>query len=258
MDIPKLQLNSGSKIPAIGFGTWNLTGKDGEKSISEALKAGYRLIDTAKIYGNEDTVGKAVSASGVHRGDIFVTTKLWPSDFVYAEQACKDSLKKLGTDYIDLYLIHWPNGRERKMAWSELQKIKEQGLARAIGVSNYTVDHLKQLMKDSDQPPAVNQIEFHPFIYKQQQPVLEFCRLHSIIVEAYSPLAQGNALDDSTVVSIANRRGKSPAQVMLRWAIQHGTVPIPRSSNPDRIKSNLDVLNFELTDEDMAALDDLS
>jgi methylglyoxal/glyoxal reductase len=258
MEIPKLQLNSGSKIPAIGFGTWKLRGREGEDSTVHALKTGYRLIDTAKIYGNEEEVGKAVSECGISRGDIFVTTKLWPSDFVFVHQAFKDSLEKLGLDYIDLYLIHWPNGSERKIAWEALIEIKKELKVRAIGVSNYTVEHLKELLSESDEVPAVNQIEFHPFIYKEQKPVLDFCRLHSIIIEAYSPLAQGHGLNNRTIAGIASTHSKSAAQVMLRWAIQHGTVPIPRSSNPQRIESNFQVFDFELTDDDMAALDDLS
>lgn len=258
MDIPKLQLNSGSKIPAIGFGTWNITGSDALGAVGHALKTGYRLIDTAKIYGNETEVGRAVGASGVSRGDVFVTTKLWPSDFVIAAEACSESIDRLGLKYLDLYLIHWPDGKQRNTAWQALRELKKDGKVRAIGVSNYTVEHLKELLEESEEPPAVNQIEFHPFIYREQQPVLEFCRLHSIAVQAYSPLAQGQGMDIRPITSIAAAHGKTAAQIMLRWAIQHGTVPIPKSATPARIESNLQVFDFELTDKDMAALDNLS
>lgn len=254
MDIRKLQLNSGSQIPAIGFGTWNLQGSE----VKTALQAGYRLIDTARIYGNEHSVGQAIRDSDVHRGDIFLTTKLWPSDFVVAREAFEEGLERLGLDYIDLYLIHWPNGDSRKTAWQALTEIKKQLKARAIGVSNYQVEHLKELMSESKEIPAVNQIEFHPFIYHKQKPILDFCHQHCIAVEAYSPLSQGEGLDNPTIASIAAAHGKSSAQIMLRWAIQHGTIPIPRSSNPDRIHTNLEVFDFELTAADMAALDDLS
>jgi diketogulonate reductase-like aldo/keto reductase len=254
VEIPKVQLRSGSKIPALGFGTWKLEGGE----VGTALKEGYRLIDTAKIYGNESRIGRAVKAGGVSRGDIFITTKLWPSDFVVAMEAFTESLKKLDMDYVDLYLIHWPNGSSRKTAWTALTEIKKELKARAIGVSNYTVEHLKELMKESEEIPAVNQIEFHPFNFREQKPILDFCRQHAIIIEAYSPLAQGNGMDNPAISAVARAHQKTPAQVMLRWAIQHGTVPIPRSSNPERIKSNLQVFDFELTAEEMTALDDLS
>jgi methylglyoxal/glyoxal reductase len=254
VEIPKLQLKSGSKIPAIGFGTWKLEGGE----VKTALRDGYRMIDTAKIYGNEKNVGLAVRDSAVSRGDIFITTKLWPSDFVVAQEAFKESLEKLDMDYVDLYLIHWPNGSSRNTAWTALTEIKKELKARAIGVSNFSVEHLQELMKESDEIPAVNQIEFHPFNYREQKNILDFCRLHAIVVEAYSPLAQGHGLDNPTIAGIAGRLKRSAAQVMLRWAIQHGTVPIPRSSKQERIKSNLQVFDFELTSDDMAALDNLS
>jgi diketogulonate reductase-like aldo/keto reductase len=254
VDIPKLQLNSGNMIPAIGFGTWKLEGSE----VKTALQHGYRLIDTAKIYNNEHTVGRAISDSGVSRGDIFLTTKLWPSDFVVAAEAFDESKQRLGMDYVDLYLIHWPNGPERNLAWQALGQLKKDGKVRSIGVSNYSAEQLRELLKKTNDVPAVNQIEFHPFIYHRQKSIIDFCRTHAIVVEAYSPLSQGEGMDNPTIVSIAAAHGKSSAQIMLRWAIQHGTVPIPRSSNSDRMKSNLEVFDFELTTDDMAALDNLS
>ena len=259
MEIPKLQLNGGTQIPAIGFGTWKLEeGVNAKSSVKTALKAGYRLIDTAKIYGNERSVGLAIEDSGVSRGEVFVTTKLWPSDFVLAEEAFEESMAKLGLKYLDLYLIHWPDGEDRRLAWQRLCEIKKDGKTRAIGVSNYTVDLLIEHIKEFEEIPAVNQIEFHPFIYSRHKPIVDFCRQHSIVVEAYSPLDKGRGLDNPTIKSIAEQHDKSPAQVMLRWAIQHGTVPIPRSSKTERIKSNLEVFDFELTADNMAALDNLS
>jgi diketogulonate reductase-like aldo/keto reductase len=259
LSMEELKLNTEAKMPAIGFGTWQLQqGREAEQSVAAALDAGYRLIDTAKIYGNETSVGQAIKKNGLDRKDIFLTTKLWPSDFLIAEQAFGDSLERLGVEYVDLYLIHWPNGSTRSTAWEAFEKIHEEGQAKAVGVSNYMVEHLEELFEESELIPAVNQIEFHPFVYKEQQPVLELCRQKGIVVEAYSPLAQGQGLENRMITSIADTYGKSSAQVMLRWAIQHGTVPIPRSSNAGRIRLNLDVFDFELTDQDMAALDDLS
>jgi diketogulonate reductase-like aldo/keto reductase len=248
------ELNTGAKMPAIGFGTWKLEGSEAR----EAVNAGYRLIDTAKIYGNEREVGQAIKHSQVSREGIFVTTKLWPSDFSDAKRAFEDSLTKLAVEYVDLYLLHWPNGPERRQAWKELEKIHKSGRAKAVGVSNFMVEHLEDLFKSSSLMPAVNQIEFHPFIYEKQKPVLALCAEKGIVVEAYSPLAQARNLEDTTIATIASAHGKSSAQVMLRWAIHHGTIPIPRSSNSERIRSNLEVFDFELTANDMAALDNLS
>jgi diketogulonate reductase-like aldo/keto reductase len=261
--IPKLKLNNGVEIPAIGFGTWRLAeGEEIENSVEEALKAGYRLIDTAKIYANEYGVGKAVAASGIPREDIFITTKLWVSDlgFESAFEAFEQSRHNLGLDYLDLYLIHWPGPNPKLWleSWRALNQMYQEDKVKAVGVSNFEVRHLEQLLDNTALTPAVNQIEFHPFIYKEQAPILEFCEAHGIAVEAYSPLAQANRMDNPLIKEIAGAHSKTPAQVMLRWAIQHKTVPIPRSSNPKRIRENLDVFDFELSDEEMDRLDDLS
>lgn len=256
------KLNNRRKMPAIGFGTWNITGKECVEATSEALRAGYRLIDTAKIYGNEAEVGEAIAKSSVPRKEIFLTTKLWPSDFGYdnALRAFDESLTRLGLDYIDLYLIHWPrdNPQARQESWRALEKLAKQGKAKSIGVSNYSVDHLEETLRSANIPPAVNQIEFHPYIYEEQRPILEYCQEHKIMVEAYSPLSQGHGLDSITVRDIAERHDATPAQVVLRWAIQHGTVPIPKSAHVNRIRENFQVFDFELTQSDMKMLDDLS
>lgn len=259
--VSRIKLNSGTLMPSFGFGTWNLTGKGCVEATGEALRAGYRLIDTAKIYGNEAEVGEAIRKSAVSREEIFVTTKLWPADFGYdsALQAFDESLERLGLEYIDLYLIHWPRSdkQKRQESWRALREIYEQGRTKSIGVSNYSIGNLEEALA-SDVAPAVNQIEFHPYIYEERRPVLEFCKKHGIVVEAYSPLSRGLGLDNITVNDVAERIGRTPAQVVLRWAIQHGTVPIPKSAHPERIKENFQVFDFELSNEDMKILDDLS
>lgn len=262
-EVPKLELNSGVEMPEFGFGTWQLS--DGDEvinAVTGALNAGYRLIDTAKAYGNEKGVGQAVRKSHVPRQDIFVTTKLWPSDFGYdsAKKAFDASLERLGLEYVDLYLMHWPSrdSKRRQEAWRALAEIYKEGRAKAIGVSNYMVEHLDEVLNTSKVVPAVNQIEFHPYIYEKQQPVLELCKKHGIVVEAYSPLSRGLGLDNITVNDIAERAGRTPAQVVLRWAIQHDTIPIPKSATPERIRQNIKVFDFELSRDDMKRLDDLS
>lgn len=258
----RLKLNSGTTMPHFGFGTWNLNGRECVESTGEALRIGYRLLDTAKIYGNETEVGEAVRKSSVPREEIFVTTKLWPSDFGHdqALQAFDESLERIGLEYIDLYLIHWPRSDKgkRQGSWRALRELYKQGHAKSIGVSNYSVENLEEVLSTSDVPPAVNQIEFHPYIYEEQRPILEFCKQHGIVVEAYSPLSQGHGLDSITVRDIAARAGKTPAQVVLRWAVQHGTIPIPKSAHAERIKENFEVFDFELPAEDIKMLDDLS
>jgi len=254
-----VKLNSGGEMPGIGFGTWRLeAGREAANSVSAAIRAGYRLIDTAKIYDNERSVGLAVRGSGLPREDFFITTKLWPTDFINAQTAFKASLERLGMDYADLYLTHWPDGSSRREAWRVLENIYEHGKARAIGVSNYTAEHLEEMPSYATVIPAVNQIEFHPFNYRRQRPVLELCRDRGIMVEAYSPLARGRQMDNEVITGIADETARTPAQVILRWALQHGTVPIPKSSHPERISQNLQVFDFELSEAHMAALNDLS
>lgn len=262
-DVPKFTLNTGAEIPAIGFGTWQLAeGNEVISSLLEAIKAGYRLIDTAKIYENEYGVGEAIRRSGAPRDELFVTSKLWLSDlgFESAFEAFEESLHNLGLAYLDLYLIHWPGRDEdlREDAWRALMDIYRTEKAKAVGVSNYEVRHLEQLLDSSSLVPAVNQIEFNPFVYSKQAPILEFCRAQGILVEAYSPLAQGDLVKNSLIVEIAKKYNRTSAQVMLRWAHQHGTVPIPRSRVPHRIHENIEIFDFELSNEDMRAINHLS
>lgn len=254
-------LKNGVKMPVIGFGTWEITPDEAaEKAVRTALQIGYRHIDTAKIYGNEAGVGKAVRESGIPREEIFVTTKLWNSDHDYdtAMGAIDESLERLGLDYVDLYLIHWPQAGTRDDAWRAMQDIYRADKARAVGVSNYTVRHLSELLGTADLPPMVNQVEFHPFIYDDQKELLDYCKVNDVIVEAYSPLARHSRAAQPEIEEIAARVGKSPSQVILRWCVQHGTAPLPRSRNPDHIRENFEIFDFELSASDMQVLDGLS
>jgi diketogulonate reductase-like aldo/keto reductase len=248
-------------MPATGFGTWQITPDSAaEKAVADALQAGYRHIDTAKIYGNERGVGAALAASDIPREELFITTKLWNEDQGYESglAAIDASLERLGLEYIDLYLVHWPISGSRGEAWRAMEAISESGKAKAVGVSNYTVRHLEELLDSSGLVPAVNQVEFHPYIYEQQKELLEFCKRKGIIVEAYSPLSRHSREVDDRIAAIAETTGKTPSQVILRWCLQHGTAPLPRSTNPDHIAENFDIFDFELSDNDMDALNCMS
>ncbi|HLC77105.1 MAG TPA: aldo/keto reductase [archaeon] len=249
-----MALNDGNKMPVLGLGTWKAKGKDVENAVLDALKAGYRLIDTAYMYGNEKEIGAAVKKSGVGRKEIFITTKIWEIQHANPEAAIEGALKALGVDYIDLYLIHWPE-EERLQTWKMFEKFKKQGLCKSIGVSNFTISHLKELMK-SMTVPAVNQVEFNPFLYQKE--LLDFCTSKNIVLEAYSPLSHGKSLKDSNLAAIAKKYKKSPAQIMLRWALQHGTVPIPKSVHKERIEENVNVFDFVISDADMKLLNALN
>jgi diketogulonate reductase-like aldo/keto reductase len=260
--IPTVKLNNGLSMPVLGFGTWNIQeGKEARQAVEDALGAGYRLIDTAKIYGNEKSVGEAIKASKIKRGDIFVTTKLWNSDQGYdsALKAFEESLNRLGLEYVDLYLIHSPaEGRQCALdSWKALEKLHEDGLAKAIGLSNFDPLQTKDIMDNAKVKPAVNQIKFHPFVYSEWQETLEFCKSNEIIFESYSPLARGRGLNNATITKIAKDHKKTPGQIMLKWALQHGTVPIPKSSHKERMLENLDIFDFELTKQQMQALNSL-
>lgn len=256
----KLPMNNGYKIPVLGFGTWQLEpGQETKQAVLTALQMDYRLIDTAKIYGNESSVGEAIKESGVPREDIFVTTKLWNTDHGYepSMQAFDVSMEQLGLDYLDLYLIHWPAGDARHDAWKALEEIYKSGRAKSIGVSNYSVEQLLEIIDTGGIVPAVNQVEFHPFNYHAQKELLEFCKSNDIIFEAYSPLAQGNHMGHTILQQISSETNKTVAQVMLRWALQQGTIPIPKSANNERIIENSDVFDFELSESQMSAIDNL-
>lgn len=253
-------LSNGQKIPAIGFGTWEIEPSKTIGAVDAALTAGYRLIDTAKLYGNEKEVGAAVRKSAIAREELFITTKLWNEDQGYdsTRRAFEDSLERLGLEYLDLYLIHWPATSRRGDSWRAMNDLYDEGLVKAIGVSNFTIRHLEELKSDGLSIPMVNQVEFHPFIYEQQKELLEYCRLHDILIEAYSPLSRGVKQSNKVITDVAAKNSKTEAQIILRWCIQRSTVPLPRSINPEHSAENLAVFDFELSGEDMAALDSLS
>jgi diketogulonate reductase-like aldo/keto reductase len=250
-------LNNGVQIPVLGFGVFQIPPDETAAAVSSALDSGYRLVDTAAGYGNERGVGEAVRRSGIPRDEIFVTTKLANSDHGYdaAMRAFDTSLSELGFETVDLYLVHWPLPAHDLYVetWRALQKLAEDGRARAIGVSNFTPEHLQRLLDETDVVPAVNQVELHPYL--QQADLRAFDARHDIVTEAWSPLGQGKALlDDPTLVALADRLHRTTAQVVLRWHLQLGNVVIPKSVTPERIAANIDVFDFTLTDDDMSAL----
>jgi diketogulonate reductase-like aldo/keto reductase len=257
---PSVLLNNGIDMPQLGLGVWQTAdGTEVELAVKSALEAGYRLIDTAALYGNERGVGKAIRESGIPREEIFITTKLWNSaqgDEQTVRAAFTDSLEKLGLDYIDLYLIHWPMPDKDLYVetWKTLEKLHHEGKIRAIGVSNFMPEHLEKLLASATVVPAVNQIELHPYLPQHETRV--FCEQHNIAVESWSPIggSRGNLLENKTVVSIAEAHKKSPAQIIIRWHIQHGLIVIPKSVHPERIAQNIDVFDFELTDTEMQQL----
>lgn len=256
-----LTLNSKTKIPTIGFGTWQIVPNvRAKRATAEALAAGYRLIDTARIYGNEKGVGRAINESAVPRAEIFLTTKLWNFSQGYEKtlKAFDGSLARLGADYVDLYLMHWPVAGKRIESWKAMEEIYKSGKARAIGVSNFTVEHLEELISATSIIPAVNQVEFHPFLYEKQRDLLKYCSQRGIVVEAYSPLAHGKKTDAKVLPGLAAKYEKSVPQIILRWCLQHGTVPIPKSTNPEHIISNLNIFDFSLSAKDMKLIDLLS
>lgn len=245
-------------MPVLGLGTWKLAaGRTTRAAVRSALTAGYRLFDTAKLYANEEDVGAALRESGLDRAEYFVTTKLWNDDHGYeaALRAFERSRHALGLEQVDLYLIHWPVSGQRIDSWRALEHLQEEGRCRSIGVSNYTVAHLEELLAVCRVPPAVNQVEFSPFLY--QRDLLEFCAAHGIQLEAYSPLTRGQKFDDPSLAAIARAHARSPAQVLLRWGLQHGIVEIPKSSRAERIQENARVFDFALSAAELATLDGL-
>jgi len=253
-----LQLNSGARIPQVGLGVWQTpSGATTRQAVTAALKVGYRHVDTARVYGNEADVGAGVRESGVARGEVFVTTKLWNADQGYdaALRAFDASLKRLGLEYVDLYLIHWPVAEKRLDSWRALERIHAEGRARSIGVSNFLVPHLEELLGKARRVPAVNQIELTPFLQRRETRAL--CAAHGIVVEAYSPLTHGMRLDHPVVNDVARRLGRSVAQVLLRWGLQHGLVVLPKSTRPARIAENGALFDFALDEQAMSELDAL-
>src|SRR3954453_347788 len=249
-----LALADGARIPVLALGVWQVPdGRECENAVRWALEAGYRHIDTAQAYGNEESVGKALRASGLPRAEIYVPTKFYPEHEDPAAEA-EQSLERLGLEDVDLYIIHWPQGGPT-WAWPGMETARDKGYARSIGVSNFSVDELDSLLAIANQRPVVNQVQFSPFEYRRG--LLEACTERQVVVEAYSPLGTGRHLRDRTVAEIAERVGRTPAQVLLRWAVQKGLVVIAKSTHRERIEENAKVFDFELSEEDVAALDGL-
>lgn len=247
-------LNNDLKMPQLGFGVWQIPDEEAEKAVSTAIDAGYRSIDTAKVYGNEAGVGKAIAATSVPREELFITTKVWNPDQGYENtlKAFDTSLEKLGFDYVDLYLIHWPTPEYDTYVetYKALEKLYHDGKVKAIGVCNFNIDHLERILDACDVRPVLNQVECHPYL--QQKELKEFCRKQDIYVEAYSPLMNGReVLTDEVLTKMASQYNKTAAQVVLRWHLQSESIVIPKSVTPSRIKENLDVFDFELTQADM-------
>jgi 2,5-diketo-D-gluconate reductase A len=253
--VPTVKLPGEVAMPMVGFGTWQLPGAVAEASARSALEVGYRHIDTAMVYGNESQVGRALRDSGLDRGEVFLTTKLPPGSAGREREAIAASLRALGTDYVDLWLIHWPPSRgAMPRTWRELLAIRDQGLARAVGVSNYSLAQLDELIADSGEAPSVNQIPWSP--RRHDPELLEEHRGRGVVVEGYSPL-KNTRLRDRVLTGIAQAHGVTPAQVVLRWHLEHGIPVIPRSSRPERIQENFDLFDFSLSEEEVARIDAL-
>lgn len=252
-------LNNGVKMPWLGFGVFKV--KDGEEvvdAVKTAIQAGYRSIDTAKAYNNETGVAQGIRESGIAREDLFITTKVWNGDQGYESTlaAFEASMERLELEYLDLYLIHWPVKGKYKDTWRALEKLHKEGRIRAIGVSNFQIHHLEDLMTDATIKPAVNQVELHPLLIQTE--LREYCSKHQIQIEAWSPLGQGHLLEHPLLLEIAAKYSKSPAQVILRWDLQNGIVTIPKSVTPQRIRDNADLFDFELTTEEIERINQLN
>lgn len=254
-------LNNGLKMPQLGFGVWQVPDDEAAVAVSTAFKVGYTSIDTAMVYRNEVGVGKAIKESSIPREDLFITTKVWNSDQGYENtlRAFDESLERLGLDYADLYLIHWPTPQfdDYVDTYKALEKLYKDGRVKAIGVCNFEIEHLERILKECEVKPVLNQVECHPYL--AQNELKDFCAKHDIFVEAWSPLDQGGeVLQDAVIQQIAEAKGKSPAQVVLRWHLQNNTIVIPKSVTPSRIEENFQVFDFELTDEEMKQINELN
>ncbi|WP_025274324.1 aldo/keto reductase [Haloglycomyces albus] len=256
-----VSLHDGRTLPHIGFGTWRLDDDSGPNAVSTAIDLGYRFLDTAELYRNEEAVREGVEESGHTRGDVIIQSKVWNNHQGYdaTRQALEASLERLGTDYLDLYLIHWPAPQQDLYVdtWKSMLKAQDEGLIRSIGVSNFLPQHIERLVRETGQTPAVNQIELHP--YFNQADLRSWHAEAGIPIQCWGPLGHrsGNLFEEKTLTSIAAEHGKTPAQIVLRWHLQHGLLPIPKSQNPDRIRQNLELFDFALNDAEMTAIDRL-
>lgn len=257
--VPAIPLNDNTSIPQLGFGVFQIPPSDTERLVSIALEAGYRHIDTAAAYGNEEGVGRAIAASGIPREELYVTTKLWNDRHEDAAAALGESLERLNLENVDLYLIHWPCPAQNRyvQAWQQLLELQRKGLTTSVGVSNFLPEHIDQLAMTSQVTPVVNQIELHPAL--QQWKDIDAARVHGIRVEAWAPLGQGRTelFEEPEIVDTADAHGVSPAQVIIRWHLQNGVILIPKSAHPERIRENIDVFGFELNEDEMAAITSL-
>ena len=253
-----LKMNDNCQIPVVGLGTWKSEpGETTSQAVLDSLEAGYRHIDTARAYDNETDVGRAVNDSGLPREDLFITTKLWNQYQGYEEaiEACEKRLNRLNCDYIDLYLIHWPLREKRNHSWKAFIELRDRGLCKSIGVSNFTIEHLAEIEAKFGILPAVNQVEFHPYHYQKE--LLDYCSSKNIIIEAYSPLVHAKRMDEPKLGAISEELGKTPAQILIRWSIQRGMVVLPKSVNKSRIIENFSVFDFDIPDSMMKKLDEL-
>lgn len=258
MTTPSIRLNNGNQIPVLGLGLWQIKDeKQFNASFEAAIVAGYRHFDSAQVYDNEHLLGQACQKSGVNRKDLFLTTKIWLKNFGYnhVKKSLDESLSNLQTDYVDLLLLHFPVTALRRKAWQALEEIQAEGKAKNIGVSNYTIRHLEEMKKYAKIVPQINQVELHVFL--QQPELVKYCKQNGIAVEAYSPLAHGKVMDNPVIQELARKYKKTYAQIMIRWCIDNGYVVIPKSVSPERVKSNIDVFDFELSQQDIDSMKSL-
>ena len=255
---PYATLRNGIKMPLLGLGMWDMYGQEAVQAVQWALETGYRLLDTAAMYQNEQETGDGMRNSGVPREEIFVTTKVNNTDQGYDKTLLgfEESLRKLDCGYIDLYLIHWPIKTTRSATWKALEQLYQDGRVRAIGVANYLIPFLEELLPQAAVVPAVNQVEFSPWLYLED--LLNYCRERQILLQAYTPLVRGKKMDDPHLLALSRKYGKTPAQIILRWVLQHGVSAIPKSSNLLRLRANFDVFDFEISESDMLAINNFN